>query len=92
MRRISLKLYVTGNTPRSKAAIARLQAVCDERFKDRHVLTVVDVLRQPHVAQEDGILATPTLIKEMPPPTRRVIGDLSDTEKLLRGMGLSPHG
>ena len=90
-----LKLYVTGLTPRSKRAIANLRRICDEELEGRYQMVVVDVLKQPQLAEDEKILATPTLIKELPPPLRRVIGDLSDKGKVLLGLDLTPvpgHG
>jgi circadian clock protein KaiB len=88
-----LKLYITGQTPRSAQAIANLQYICAEWLNDQCEVTVVDVLEQPDLAEQDRVLATPTLIKVSPPPSRRVIGDLSDIEKVLWGLGLGavPH-
>ena len=87
-KRISLKLYVTGQTPRSEQAIANLNRLCEARWPDQYTLDIIDVLEQPHLAEEDGIVATPTLIKTAPRPTRRIIGDLSETQKVLNGLGL----
>jgi circadian clock protein KaiB len=89
MSKFSLTLYVTGQTPRSEKAIMNLQRICAEELKGHYKMTVVDVLEQPQLAEEQKILATPTLVKELPPPLARVIGDLSDTEKVLVGLDLS---
>ena len=83
-----LKLYVTGRTPRSERAIATLQRICEEQLADVYELEVIDVLENPQLAEDEKILATPTLIKTLPPPIRRVIGDLSDTDKVLLGLDL----
>ena len=80
------KLYITGQTPRSVRAIANLRRLCGETLGDDCEIIVVDVLEQPHLAEEDHVLVTPTLIKELPPPTRRVLGDLTDTEQVLWGL------
>jgi circadian clock protein KaiB len=85
-----LKLYVTGETPRSRRAIANLRELCETQLAGQYEMEVIDVLERPHLAEEDRILATPTLIRELPPPLRRVIGDLSDTEKVLVGLDLLP--
>lgn len=83
-----LKLYVTGKTPRAEVAIANLRRICDEELHSEYELQIIDVLEQPQLAEDDKILATPTLIKRLPPPLRRVIGDLSDKEKVLLGLEL----
>jgi len=83
-----LRLYVTGETPRSKRAIENLKAICETELKGEYQLAVIDVLEQPQLAEDEKILATPTLIKEIPPPARRIIGDLSRKEQLLIGLDL----
>ena len=83
-----LKLFVTGQTPRSELAIENLRRICAEEFQNEHELIVIDILRRPQLAEDDKILATPTVIKELPPPIRRIIGDLSDKEKVLLGLDL----
>jgi circadian clock protein KaiB len=83
-----LKLYVAGATPRAVAAIENLRRICEKDLKGRYELEVIDVLKNPELAEQDKILATPTLIKQLPPPLRRVIGDLSDAEKVLLGLEL----
>lgn len=86
-----LKLYIAGHTPRSEHAIANLRRICEETLHGQYELVIIDVLESPQVAEEDKILATPTVIKAMPPPLRRVIGDLSSTEKVLLGLELLPY-
>jgi circadian clock protein KaiB len=81
-----LKLYVTGTSPRAEVAIANLRRICEQELRDQYELVIIDVLEQPQLAEDDKILATPTLIKQLPPPLRRVIGDLSDKEKVLFGL------
>jgi circadian clock protein KaiB len=83
-----LKLYITGKTPRSDQAIAHLKEICARELADKYQLSIIDVLEHPQLAEDEKILATPTLIKELPPPLRRIIGDLSDTEKVLLGLDL----
>ena len=83
-----LKLYITGKTQRSDRAISNLRRICDEELSGKYQIVVVDVLEQPQLAENEKILATPTLIKELPPPVRRVIGDLSDSEKVLMGLDI----
>ncbi len=85
---ISLKLYITGQTSRSEQAISNLNRLCESYWTDQYTLQIIDALEQPHLAEEDGIVATPTLIKIAPPPMRRIIGDLSETQKVLAGLGL----
>lgn len=83
-----LKLFVTGQTPRSAHAIANLNRICHEALHDQCEATVIDVLEHPELAEADNVLATPTLVKVSPPPPRRVIGDLSDIQKVMWGLGL----
>ena len=91
MSTYALRLYVTGSTPRTRRAIANVQRMCDEDLDGQCDLEVVDVLEHPHVALEENIVATPTLVKESPPPVRRIVGDLSQTHEVLRGLDLSPR-
>lgn len=88
MNRLHLKLYVTGQTARSETAIVNLKAVFHDELDDEYVLEVIDVLERPQLAEDERILATPMLIKELPQPVRRIIGDLSDSEKVLLGLDL----
>lgn len=88
--KIKLKLYITGRTSRSENAISNLQRICSEEFRNNYVLQIIDVLEQPQLAEDEKIMATPTLIKELPPPLRRIIGDLSNGEKVLLGLDLQP--
>ncbi len=83
-----LKLYVAGNTPNSVRALKTLKTILEEEFKGVYALKVIDVLKNPQLAEEDKILATPTLSKVLPPPVRKIIGDLSDREKVLIGLDL----
>ena len=85
-----LRLYVTGLTPRSTKAIANVKEICEKYLKDRYELEVVDIYQQPKLAQGEQIIAAPTLIKKLPLPLRRLIGDMSDTEKFLVGIDLKP--
>lgn len=86
MDNILLKLYVTGHTSRSLAAISNLRDLCQNEFADKFRLEIIDVLDNPEVAEQEKILATPTLVKTLPPPIRRLIGDLSNLEAVLRGL------
>jgi circadian clock protein KaiB len=81
-----LRLYVTGKTARAEQAIENLRKICDEELEGRYDVEIIDVLESPELAEEEKILATPTLIKRLPPPLRRVIGDLSQKEKVLLGL------
>lgn len=83
-----LKLYVAGNTPNSVRALRTLNQILEKEFQGVYALKVIDVLKNPQLAEEDKILATPTLAKILPPPVRRIIGDLSDREKVLIGLDL----
>jgi circadian clock protein KaiB len=83
-----LKLYVAGNTPNSVRALTTLNNILEQEFQGVYALKVIDVLKNPQLAEEDKILATPTLAKILPPPVRKIIGDLSDREKVLIGLDL----
>lgn len=83
-----LKLYVAGNTPNSIRALRTLNTILEEEFHGVYALKVIDVLKNPQLAEEDKILATPTLSKILPPPVRKIIGDLSDRERVLIGLDL----
>ena len=83
-----LKLYVAGNTPNSVIALRILKNILEKDFQGVYALKVIDVLKNPQLAEEDKILATPTLSKVLPPPVRKIIGDLSDREKVLIGLDL----
>jgi circadian clock protein KaiB len=87
-----LKLYVTGATPRSQAALKNIKKILDVDFKGIYSLRVIDVIKNPKLAEDDKILATPTLIKILPPPVARIIGDLLDREKVLLGLDLVAMG
>lgn len=86
MSQYILKLYVTGKTANAETAIANLRRICDGELQGEYELQIIDVLENPQMAEDDRILATPTLIKRLPPPLRRVIGDLSDEQKVLLGL------
>jgi circadian clock protein KaiB len=86
--RLVLTLYISGRTPRAERALDNLRTLCDAEFGTAYVLQIVDVLEDPERAERDRILATPTVVKELPPPLRRVIGDLSDHEKVLVGLDI----
>lgn len=89
MNNAKVRLYVAGETARSKQAIANLRKICEIEMEGQCEVEIIDVLDNPDLAEKEKILATPTLIKLMPPPLRRVIGDLSQTEKVLLGLDLT---
>lgn len=80
---VKLVLYVAGETPKSLAAIRNLEKICSEHLAGKYKVEVVDLKKQPQLAREHGIVAIPTLVKELPVPIRKIIGDLSDTQKVL---------
>lgn len=86
--RYLLRLYVSGMTPRSTEAIARTRAVCEEFLQGRYELEVIDIYQQPDRARSDQIVAVPTLVKKLPLPLRRLVGDLSNKERVLVGLDL----
>lgn len=86
MPKFLFKLYITGRTSRSEMALFNLRRICEDILKTEYELVVIDVLEKPQLAEGDRIMATPTLIKELPSPKRRITGDLSDTEKVLAGL------
>jgi circadian clock protein KaiB len=84
----NLRLYVAGQTPKSLAAIANLRAICKEHLEGRCTIEVIDLLVTPQLAAGDQIVALPTLVRRLPPPLKRIIGNLSDTERVLVGLDL----
>lgn len=86
-----LRLYVTGITPASTSAILNIKKICEENLKGRYELTVIDIYQQPVLAKDEQILAAPTLIKKLPLPLRRFIGDMSNKERILVGLDLRPR-
>ena len=89
MNRYVFKLYVTGHTPKAEIAISNLYRLCEQWFGNQCDIVIVDVLEQPDQAEQDHIMATPTLIKLYPPPVQRIIGDLSDIEKVRVNLGVA---
>jgi len=87
-----LRLYIAGRTVQAQRALANLQRICEAELQGRYRIEVVDLLESPEAGERENILATPTLIKELPPPLRRLIGDLSDREQVLRGLEVIPQG
>lgn len=87
MRALRLRLYVAGDAPNSRTALANINAICGEHFAAVHEIEVIDLLADPDRALADGIVVTPTLLKLHPPPAQRVIGNLSDTVQVLLALG-----
>ncbi len=85
-----LRLYVAGKTTKSVNALANLKKYCEKHLKDKYIIEVIDLLVQPQLAEGDQILAIPTLVKKVPEPIRKIIGDLSNEEKVLVGLNIRP--
>lgn len=83
-----LKLYVAGASPKSRTAFSNLQRICEQHLPGQYAIEIIDLLEQPQLARGDQILAVPTLVRRLPQPIRRIIGDLSDTERVLVGLDL----
>jgi len=83
-----LRLYVAGQTPKAITAFTNLKRICEEQLDGRYTIEVIDLLKNPHLANEYQIVALPTLIRKLPVPVRKIIGDLSDTERVLIGLDL----
>jgi circadian clock protein KaiB len=84
----NLRLYTAGQSPKSLAALANLKKVCDEHLAGRYSIEVIDLMKNPRLAKDDQIVAIPTLVRKLPEPLRRLVGDLSDTERTLVGLQL----
>jgi circadian clock protein KaiB len=85
-----LRLYVAGQTPKSLAAFANLRRICEEHLRGQYQIEVIDLMQNPHLAREDQILAIPTLVRKLPEPLRKIIGDLSNKERVLLGLDVRP--
>jgi circadian clock protein KaiB len=85
-----LKLYVAGQTPKSVAAFANLKKICDEHLAGKYRIEIVDLLKNPTLAKGDQILAIPTLVRQLPPPVKKLIGDLANTQRVLVGLNIKP--
>jgi len=85
-----LRLYVAGQTPKSLTAFANLKKICEEHLEGKYTIEVIDLLKNPALAKGDQILALPTLVRKLPEPVRKIIGDLSNTERVLVGLDLRP--
>jgi circadian clock protein KaiB len=88
--RYVLRLYIAGTTPKSTRAVMNIKEICERSLQDRYDLEVIDIYQQPVLARGEQIIAAPTLIKKLPLPLRRFIGDMSDTERILVGLDLKP--
>jgi circadian clock protein KaiB len=86
-----LRLYVAGQTPKSVAAFNNLKRLCEEHLQGKYRIEVIDLLRNPLLAKGDQILAVPTLVRKLPEPIKKIIGDLSNTERVLVGLDLRPR-
>jgi circadian clock protein KaiB len=90
--KFQLRLYVAGQTPKSLRAFANLKRLCEEHLQERYSIEVIDLVENPHLAKGDQILAIPTLVRKLPQPLRKIIGDLSNTERVLVGLDLRSTG
>ena len=88
----NLRLYVAGQTPKSLAAVANLKRICEDHLSGRYTIEVIDLLVTPQLAAGDQIVALPTLVRRLPPPLKRIIGTLSDTERVLVGLDIRAKG
>ena len=88
---LELRLYVAGQTPKSLIALRNLKKICEEHLQGRYRLHVIDLVKTPQLAQDDQILAIPTLVRNLPQPIRKIIGDLSDTQRVLVGLDVRPE-
>jgi circadian clock protein KaiB len=85
-----LRLYVAGQTPKSLAAFSNLKQICESHLQGRYRIEVIDLIERPSLSKGDQILASPTLVRKLPQPVRKIIGDLSDTQRVLVGLDLRP--
>jgi circadian clock protein KaiB len=88
--RWNLRLYVAGETPKCVQAFEHLKRVCEEHLQGRYSIEVIDLLKNPTLASGDQIIAIPTLVRQLPPPVKKIIGDLTDTERVVVGLNLTP--
>jgi circadian clock protein KaiB len=86
-----LRLYVAGQTPKSITAFSNLKRLCEEHLRQRYKIEVVDLFKHPELAQEDQIVALPTLVRKLPEPIRRIVGDLSNSHRVIVGLNLMDH-
>ncbi|MBI3803203.1 MAG: circadian clock protein KaiB [Nitrospirae bacterium] len=88
----TLRLYVAGQTPKSVTALSNLERICEAHLEGKYRIEVVDLLKSPQLARGDQIIATPTLVRRLPPPVKKIIGDLSNADRVLVGLDLRPIG
>lgn len=86
LKKWNMRLYIAGQTPKSIVALANLKRICDEHLNGQYEIEVIDLMENPQLARRDQIVAIPTLVRELPSPLKRIIGDLSNTEKVLVGL------
>jgi circadian clock protein KaiB len=84
-----LRLYITGSTPRAKAAVMKVKDFCEQHLKEHYELDVIDIYQQPAYAREEQIIAAPTLVKKLPQPLKRLVGDFSNTSRVMNALGLT---
>lgn len=89
--RWDLRLYTAGQSPKSLAALNNLKRICDQHLPGRYSIEVIDLMKNPRLAKDDQIVAIPTVVRKLPEPLRKIIGDLSDEERALVGLQLRPH-
>jgi circadian clock protein KaiB len=87
----NLRLYVAGQTPKSITALANLKKICNEHLANQYNIEIIDLVRHPELARRDQILAIPTLVRSLPSPLKKIIGDLSNSEKVLLGLDIEPR-
>jgi circadian clock protein KaiB len=87
----NLRLYVAGQTPKSITALANLKKICNEHLANQYNIEIIDLVRNPQLARRDQILAIPTLVRSLPSPLKKIIGDLSNSEKVLLGLDIEPR-
>lgn len=92
IKKWNLRLYVAGQTPKSITALANLKRICDEHMEGQYQIEVIDLMENPQLARRDQIVAIPTLVRELPSPLKRIIGDLSNTERVLVGLDVTARG
>jgi circadian clock protein KaiB len=91
IKKWNLRLYIAGQTPKSLTALANLKRICDEHMNGQYNVEVIDLMENPQLARRDQIVAIPTLVRELPSPLKRIIGDLSNTERVLVGLDVVPR-
>jgi len=87
----NLRLYIAGQTPKSITALTNLKKICEQHLANQYNIEIIDLVRHPELARKDQILAIPTLVRSLPPPLKKIIGDLSNSEKVLLGLDMEPR-